>query len=259
MAFTAEVQQKIQQVVTLLKSAKKLFFVTGAGISADSGLPTYRGLGGLYNDTETEEGLPIETVLSGEMMQERPHVTWRYLSEIEEACRGATFNRAHSVIAEMEQHFERVCVFTQNVDGFHRWAGSANVIDIHGDLHNLMCPKCTYRHTVENYADLKIPPPCPQCNTVLRPDVVLFGEWLDADKLGRLEYELDQDLDVLFSIGTSSLFPYISKPVLIAEMRGIPTVEINPEVTDISEVVTYHLPTRAVEAMEAIWKGVRDR
>ena len=103
-------------------------------MSADSGLPTYRGVGGLYNRGETEEGFAIEEMLSGPMFRQKPEWTWKYLREVEQACRGATFNRGHAVLAEMERHFERVWTLTQNVDGFHHRAGSRNVIAIHGDL-----------------------------------------------------------------------------------------------------------------------------
>src|SRR5262245_29549890 len=93
--------ETIDRIVNHLGRARSALFVTGAGMSADSGLPTYRGVGGLYNAGETEEGLAIEELLSGEMMSARPEWTWKYLRQIEQACRGAQFNRGHSVIAEI--------------------------------------------------------------------------------------------------------------------------------------------------------------
>src|SRR5918911_4177898 len=132
--ITPETDRLIDQVVELLRRSRSLLFITGAGMSADSGLPTYRGVGGLYDAGETEEGFPIEAVLSGEMFRHRPGWTWKYLRQIERACRGATCNRGHVVIAEMERHFPRVWTLTQNVDGFHRAAGATNVIAIHGNL-----------------------------------------------------------------------------------------------------------------------------
>ena len=112
----------IDQAAQLFKQAKDVFVVTGAGISADSGLPTYRGFGGLYDGKDTEDGMPIEEALSGTMFRNRPEITWRYLSQIEQTTRGATFNRAHSVLAEMEKdtdRFDQFWVLTQNIDGFH--------------------------------------------------------------------------------------------------------------------------------------------
>jgi len=105
----------IAQIAKLLKNCKSILFITGAGISADSGLPTYRGIGGLYNDKLTEDGISVETALAGETLRKRPEVTWKYLAQIEENFRNAKFNRGHEVIAEMEKYFERVWVLTQNI------------------------------------------------------------------------------------------------------------------------------------------------
>src|SRR6187549_2898453 len=119
----------IEQASALLASARSALFITGAGVSAASGIPTYRGIGGLYGDKETDEGLAIEEALSGGMFQSRPEVTWKYIHQIERACRGARFNAAHAAIARLERRIARCWVLTQNVDGFHRIAGSTNVID----------------------------------------------------------------------------------------------------------------------------------
>ena len=148
----------ITRIAKLLKKSKNILFITGAGISADSGLPTYRGIGGLYNDKLTEDGIPVEMALAGETLKNRPQVTWKYLSEIEKNCRNAKFNRGHEVIAEMEKHFERVWVLTQNIDGFHYAAGSRYIIDIHGNMHKLACMSCGWRSEVKDYSLIDIPP-----------------------------------------------------------------------------------------------------
>ncbi|MBM3254675.1 MAG: NAD-dependent protein deacylase, partial [Candidatus Omnitrophica bacterium] len=176
-------KEKIGKIVELLKQSKSILFITGAGISADSGLPTYRGEGGLYNTTATDEGIPIETILAGEMIKTRPELVWKYLGQIEKRTRTAKFNRAHEVIAEMEKHFPHVLVFTQNIDGFHAQAGSKNVIDIHGDMHKVYCPKCFWSKKLDNYEQLSSSPTCPDCGAVIRPDVVFFGENLPEDKI----------------------------------------------------------------------------
>lgn len=245
----------IQAVVSHLRKSQNLLFITGAGVSADSGLPTYRGIGGLYKDGTTQDGIPVEMALAGEMLARKPQITWKYLMQIEENCRKATFNRAHAVIAEMEQRFPRVWVLTQNVDGFHKAAGSRNVIDIHGDLHGLACTQCSFTQTVRDYSGLEeIPPHCPQCQAHLRPQVVFFGEMLAIDKVQRLRAELQRGFDLVFSVGTTSVFPYIIAPVLDAKQRGIPTVEINPSATGISDVVDIRIPGGAAEVLDAIWK-----
>jgi len=246
----------IQKTATLLKECSSIMFITGAGISADSGLPVYRGIGGLYEDKATEDGIPVEMALAGEMLEAEPEVTWKYLAQIEERCREAKYNRAHEVIAEMEQHFERVCVFTQNIDGFHHAAGSKNVIDIHGDMHKLLCPVCDWRTEIKDFSELsEIPPHCPECSAIVRPDVVFFGEMLPEDKLKHLSDELIKGFDIYFSIGTTSVFPYIQQPILLAKSLGRPTVEINPSDTEISSLVDIKISLRAAEALGHIWKN----
>jgi NAD-dependent deacetylase len=150
--LTPDDARRVEQVVELLRGSRSILFITGAGLSADSGLPTYRGIGGLYEGRDAEDNIPIEALLSREAIEARPDLTWKYLLQIERACRTAKPNRGHEVIAEMESEFERVWVLTQNVDGFHRRAGSRNVIDIHGDLHRVRCMRCPYYQPVTDYA-----------------------------------------------------------------------------------------------------------
>lgn len=246
---------ELSAIRDILRRSRRVLFITGAGVSADSGLPTYRGVGGLYNDIHPEEGLPIEVLLSGPMFQSRPELTWKYLHEIERACRGAKPNRAHEIIAALEEHIPHVLVLTQNVDGFHREAGSSKLIDIHGDLHLIYCVDCNARRTVANFADLPLEPRCTGCGGWLRPDVVLFEELLPINKVSYLRRELEQGFDAVFSVGTSSGFPYIAGPVWEASAAGVPTVEINPGHTEVSSLVTHRLRLGAAEAMEKLWEG----
>ncbi len=243
----------IEEAAALLRGAGSVLFVTGAGLSADSGLPTYRGVGGLYDGSDPEDGLPIESIMSGDTFRERPALTWKYLRQIEASSRGAAPNRGHEVIAEMERRFERVWVLTQNVDGLHRRAGSRNVIDIHGDLHTVRCTRCRYATAVEDYAALAPLPRCPDCGAVLRPAVVLFGERLPARQLEVYQRETVRGFDVVFSVGTTSVFPYISAPILDAYHWRKPCVEINPGDTDVSEFVTVRLRHGAAVALDAVW------
>jgi len=255
--LSAAHHQLISTILVELRRVHRILFITGAGISADSGLPTYRGIGGLYNDGVTEENLSIEEALSGEVMAATPHITWKYIHQIEQACRNASYNDGHAVIAKLQERFE-ICVLTQNVDGFHRQAGSRNLIVIHGDIHELTCSTCGYEVTVEHYGELTIPPPCPACGAVLRPQVVLFGELLPASAIERLYEELEQGFDMVFSVGTTSVFPYIAGPVMEARRRGIPTVEINPSETAVSRFVDYKLTAGAAASLSEIWRRLED-
>jgi NAD-dependent deacetylase len=246
-------QDTFNRIVDDLRRSRRLLSVTGAGISADSGLPTYRGIGGLYDEQLTEENLPIEMALSGQMMAEAPHIPWKYIHQIEKSCRDARFNDAHRVIVEMQNHFD-VWVLTQNVDGFHREAGSLNLIEIHGDIHDLHCTACAYQTTVLHYGDLELPPSCPDCRAVLRPRVVLFGEMLPEHAITLMYEQLGQGFDMVFSIGTTSVFPYIAGPVIAASQAGIPTVEINPGQTMVSHYVDYKISSGAADTLSRIWQ-----
>jgi NAD-dependent deacetylase len=252
-------RETIDQIAACLVKCRSILFITGAGMSADSGLPTYRGVGGLYNTGQTEEGFEIEELLSGEMFRHKPEWTWKYLRQVEQACRGATFNHGHAVLAEMERHFPRVWTLTQNVDGFHRAAGSRNVIAIHGDLHDIRCTGCAYRARVADYTAMADLPRCEGCSAVLRPDVVLFGEMLPEGGIRELKHQLREGFDIVFSIGTTSVFPYISLPVELAVQREKPSVEINPGTTRVSELVTYRLALTASVALDAIWARYNER
>lgn len=245
-----------RDIAQRLRNARRVLFITGAGLSADSGLPTYRGLGGLYENAFTDEGYSIEEALSGEMMAARPEVTWKYLLEIERNCRGARPNLAHEVIAGLERIVPEVLVYTQNVDGLHTAAGSSDIIEIHGNLHDLHCTHCRFATRVETYAGLSDPPLCPKCFAPIRPAVVLFGEALPEVVVTRLEAAFTDDFDIVFSIGTSSIFPYIVQPVLWAQASGAATVEINPGETVLSPLVDFPIATGAAEAMGRIWHAL---
>ena len=247
---------RLARVAEAIADAERIVFFTGAGISAESGLPTYRGVGGLYNEMTIDEGLPIEDVLSGDMFARSPQTTWKYIAEIERACRGAGANDAHRAIAALESHAD-VCVITQNVDGFHRDAGSSNVIELHGNLSELICTQCQHKVSVADYAGLEIPPLCDQCGGILRPTVVLFGEMLPERAVLRYEIELSRGFDVYFAIGTTAGFPYIYEPVAQAGRRGVTTIEINPDHTPLSSVVTYRFDAGARATLDSLLDHLR--
>ena len=234
-----------------LRGARRVAFLTGAGLSAESGLPTYRGVGGLYNGMTREEGLPIEEILSGEMFARKPALTWKYLLEIERACRGAEPNLAHRLIAAMQAQCE-VWVITQNVDGLHQRAGSRHVIELHGRLRELVCTGCAQRPDVSSFDELSLPPRCVSCGGVLRPAVVLFGEMLPVAGVARYERELALGFDLMFAVGTTAGFPYIHDPVVEAGRRGTTTIEINPDQTPLSPHVRHRMACGAVPALQSI-------
>ncbi|HCE45975.1 MAG TPA: NAD-dependent protein deacylase [Lentisphaeria bacterium] len=249
----------ITQVAEIFKKADRILFITGAGLSADSGLPTYRGIGGLYDDKHTDEGIPIEEALSGDMLKRHPEITWKYLWQIGSACSGKKFNRGHEVIALIEKMKSETWVLTQNIDGFHRDAGSKNLIEVHGNASELYCTKCSFKSSSQNFLSgygtaIQIPPKCPECKGLIRPNVVLFGEMLPEKALKQI-YEIETiRMDAVLSVGTSGVFPYISGPVIMARQAGVPTVEINPCDTGLSDMVDFKIKAGAAETLDRIWK-----
>ena len=160
----------------------------------------------------------------------------------------------HEVIAELERRLPRVWTLTQNVDGLHRAAGSSNVIEIHGNMRSLSCMECGWRMAVDETTPLVLPPRCNECRAILRPDVVLFGEMLPEEAVLRMVREAERGFGAVFSVGTTSAFPYIQEPVFAARQLGAPTIEINPSETAVSHDVDYRLPLGAAAALEAIWR-----
>jgi NAD-dependent deacetylase len=240
-------------LVEALRAARSVGVITGAGISAESGIQTYRGQGGLYDDPE--EGDRTVEALTGTTLAADPDRTWRAVAKLARQARGARPNAGHFAITALEKRVGRFVLLTQNVDGLHAEAGSRNVIDIHGDIFATVCMDCGARGSLtrEEYATIDATPACPSCRGRRRPDVVLFGEMLPVDKLARLQREFERDVpDVVLSVGTSSLFPYIQMPVLIARRAGKTTVEVNPGRTDLSDFVDFRLQGRAGEVLPAL-------
>lgn len=247
---------RIAEVAEQFRRAKRVMVITGAGISAESGLPTYRGLGGLYGDNLTEDGISVEEALSPYILTKRPSVTWKYLRQIETACRHAKPSRSHEIIRLLQQKVPHLCVLTQNIDLLHEKAGTENVIAVHGNLHHLQCTRCQWSERVENYEHLQSVPHCPKCHGLMRPAVVLFGEYLDPEDVRLLRFENTRGFDLVLSIGTTSTFPYICEPVEIALARGKPAYEVNPHPTQISHLVTHAFRCTANAFLEALLQQV---
>jgi NAD-dependent deacetylase len=237
-----------QMVRELLDDSRRVLFITGAGVSAESGIPTFRGSTAAYANGMTQDGLSFEEVLSGPMLRRNPKLSWKYFHMLESSLRGKQPNAAHLAMVALEKPQRFVCVATQNIDGLHQSAGSSCVIELHGNLRRLICTSCDYRHCPETFVGLGPLPRCPKCDALLRPDAVLYEEALPMDALEQFDTEQAHGFDLVFSVGTTSLFPYVSLPVVAAAREGIPTVEINPEETPISGIVRFKFAAGAVES-----------
>lgn len=245
-------RELVDAVGQLLTQARSALFITGPSLSTESGLVHYRGIPGLQRKTTTD-GKLIEAALSLDMLSRKPKATWRYLLESDRQVCAARPNRGHEVLVALERTLARSTIMTINVDRLHQRAGSRNVIEMHGALHDLLCARCEMSTRHESYADLPMPPVCSICGSVLRPDMPLFGESLPVDPFTRLQAELDIGFDIVFAIGINTMLPYLARPLLLAKQEGVPTVEICQAQTDVSDVVDFAFKASPVKLLALIW------
>lgn len=229
-----------------LVDIRRVGVITGAGISAESGIPTYRGIGGIYDDPD--KGDDIIEALTGSTLLTDPDRTWRAVGELARHAGGARPNKGHMALVAIERSVKEFVLLTQNVDGLHQAAGSRNVIPVHGSIRATRCMGCGRQGTLapDELAALDAAPRCDACGAILRPGAVLFGEMLPADVVQRMYQEFaEKPPEVILVVGTSALFPYITAPVSEANRNGRLTVEINPERTYLSPEVHFHLAGKA--------------
>ncbi len=205
----------------------KVVVLTGAGISAESGIPTFRGKDGLWNKySPTELATP-------EAFSRDPELVWKWYDWRRQLIAKAEPNDGHRTLAKMEELFPDFWLITQNVDGLHQRAGSKRVIELHGNIWKVRCVRCG-EEGYDHRAPLpEIPPKCERCGGLLRPGVVWFGESLPMDALQRA-YKLSEEADVFIVVGTSAqVYPAAELP-LIAKRNGAKLIEVNPEETPIT-------------------------
>ena len=252
----------VDAVGSLLVQARSALFITGAGMSAESGLSIYRGIAGLER-RHPDDGKKIEAALAAEMFARKPALTWSYLLRMDSNIRSARPTRGHGVLVELERDLPRSSIMTVNIDRLHQRAGSRNVIEMHGALHDLLCEHCQISTRTTSFANLaEIPPTCGACGGVLRPDMPLFGEALPQDPMTRLQLELEQGFDLVMAIGVTTMFPYLARPLLLAKSEGIPTVEIGAVQTDVSDVVDFRFkgaPSRVLDMIADVVRQLRTR
>ena len=212
-----------------LDNYQRIVVLTGAGISVASGLPTYRGEGGMWDDADIERLSHVET------WRREPRAVWDHFGALRAPLSLARPNAAHLALANTQRALpstSTMTVVTQNVDGLHGEAGSRDVVELHGNLRRTRCDaECGFVpfYDLEEYPDEL--PACPQCGALLRPDVTLFGEMLplDAERASR---EALRDCDLFLAIGTSGLVVPAANFVRAAKYEGARTVLVNLEPMD---------------------------
>ncbi len=221
----------------------RIAVLTGAGISAESGIPTFRGQDGLWKNFRAEE------LATPEAFNKDPSLVWEWYDWRRQLIAKAQPNDAHLFLAKMERELEDLWVITQNVDGLHQRAGSKRVIELHGSIWKLRCVSCT-REIIDHSVPLKtIPPRCPSCGGLMRPGVVWFGEPLPESAI-REAVRISEEADVFLVIGTSAVVYPAAELPLIAKRRGAKVVEVNPEETGITPYVDLSIRKRASEGVK---------
>jgi NAD-dependent deacetylase len=243
----------VEDAAALIRNARYLAVLTGAGISAESGIPTFReALTGLWASYDPE------TLATPGGFQRQPRLVWDWYAERRARVKEARPNPGHLALAELERRVPRFALFTQNVDGLHQEAGSQSVTELHGNIRRVRCARAG--HVVESWEDDGVTPPaCPICGDLLRPDVVWFGEMLPE---GALEsaWEAVGECDLFLSVGTSNLVEPAASLPWQAHRRGVPVLVVNT--TDEGQhhgAGIHHLAGKAGEVLPALLEAMGPR
>jgi len=238
-------------VAELIAKSRHCVVFTGAGMSAESGVPTFRGSGGLWERYRPEE------LATPEAFARDPVLVWNWYKWRQELVHNAKPNPGHYAIAKLEEAGVVKAVVTQNVDGLHQRAGSRRVVELHGSLWRARCTKCGAVYKLEKPVK-EVPPRCPRCGSLLRPDVVWFGEplpqeaWEEAVRLMAAS-------DVVIVVGTSGVvYPAAYLPKLAKE-SGAAVVEINVEESAITPIADMFIRGKAGEVLSRLAEEVLKR
>lgn len=224
-----------------LAAAHNVVVLTGAGISADSGVPTFRGTDGLWRNFRAED------LATPDAFARDPRLVWEWYSWRRELIATKRPNAAHEAVAQLERQHSQFWLITQNVDGLHRAAGSRNLSEIHGNIWKVRCTEC--QRVVDNHdVPIQILPRCADCQGLLRPHIVWFGESLDEEDL-RQSYAALRSCDLCLIIGTSGLVYPAAGFASIAKDAGAFIVDINLDVAPHASLIDVSLQGRAKDVV----------
>jgi NAD-dependent deacetylase len=237
-------ERSVNRAVELLAPARRVVVTTGAGMSKESGIPTFRdaqtGLWSRYNP---------EQLATRDGFRRDPKLVWTWYAERRATIAQASPHEGHRALARLEPRFESWWVLTQNIDGLHIAAGSTHVVELHGSIHRIKCFDADHPAR-EPFSGEEIPPRC-QCGSWLRPDVVWFGEMLDAANLDRA-FDAIAQCEVMLVVGTSGLVHPSAGFPEDARRAGATVIEINPEPTPITAVANVCIRSGARDALVEI-------
>lgn len=223
----------MEQIRERIRGARRVVAFTGAGISVESGIPTFRGPEGLWRKYRAEDLATIGA------FERNPKLVWEWYDSRRQNMARARPNPGHHALAEFERRAPEFTLITQNIDGLHDRAGSRNIVKLHGDIWTVRCTGCGHESQDLRAPLTDLPPRC-ECGALLRPAVVWFGEFLPPRVWSKAEYAAAK-AEVFLIVGTSAVVQPAAGLIDIARMGGSITVEINPQATAYSAGVDYSL------------------
>jgi len=235
-----------------LLKVKRCAVLTGAGISAESGVPTFRGKEGLWGKFKPEQLASMDAFMAS------PKIVWEWYNWRRELMVKVQPNAGHYALAEMENIFEKFVLITQNVDNLHAAAGSKSILELHGNIYRNKCVDCEALFEYEGDIDPNEIPSCGLCGGKIRPDVVWFGEMLDPEIINTA-FAQSEKADVFIAVGTSALVhPAATLPVM-AKNHGATLVEINVERTSLTDLADFHFCGKSGEILPELIAQLKGR
>lgn len=251
--MSESLQSQIAQAAQLIAASQRLVVLTGAGVSKESGVPTFRdALDGLWAQYDPQQ------LATPAAFQHDPKLVWDWYVHRREMIEAVQPNPAHYALAQLEDLLPQVAIITQNIDGLHQLAGSTDVTALHGDIHRYKCSAdCQGSPTLIGVHDYKSgQPKCPHCGEWVRPDVVWFGEVLPTAAINRA-FELSQSADVMLVIGTSGMVNPAARLPSVAHLGGATLIDINPFEDQIASMVELWLKAPAGETLPRILQAMQ--
>lgn len=238
------------QVKKMIKESDNIVFFGGAGVSTASGIPDFRSAAGLYNQKHDSDYSP-EYMLSHEFFEEKPKEFAEYIKK-NLIYEDISPNKAHKILASWEKEGRLKGIITQNIDSLHQLAGSRKVFELHGNLREYYCVSCGKKYTLEDFLKKENPPLCDKCESIIRADIVLYGEGLKQDVIEK-SIELIQEADVLI-VGGTSLVVYPAAGFL-DYYNGNKMILINKEPTAKDAIADYVFYGDIGEVLASIAEG----
>lgn len=242
----------IEKIASIAQNCKRIVVLTGAGISAESGVPTFRGKEGLWGKFRPEELATMDAFMAN------PEIVWEWYNWRRELMGKVQPNLGHVAITELEKLSDEFTLITQNVDGLHKLAKTQNILELHGNIYRNKCASCN--KIIDETIDIQPEdiPSCQKCGGKIRPDVVWFGEMLD-EQIIKQAFSDSENAEIFFLVGTSAVVhPAASLPVA-AKQKGALLIEINMEETPLTPIADYFILGKSGEILPEIVNSIKEK